>query len=97
MTKSELIAKLAGRHSHLGIKDAEYVVRAILNAMSASLASGQRIEIRGFGSFRLNYRPPRIARNPKSGEKVQVRETYWPRFKAGRELRDRVDDNNRQG
>ena len=68
-----------------------YAVKMILDAMTQSLAQGNRIEIRGFGSFGLNYRPPRIGRNPKSGEKVQVPEKYVPHFKAGKELRERVD------
>jgi integration host factor subunit beta len=72
-------------------KDAEYAVKMILDAMGQALLSGNRIEIRGFGSFGLNYRPPRIGRNPKSGEKVQVPDKYVPHFKAGKELRERVD------
>ena len=84
MTKSELIAKLAARYPQLVAKDAELAVKMILDAMAKSLAEGQRIEIRGFGSFGLNYRPPRTGRNPKSGEKVQVPAKYVPHFKAGR-------------
>ncbi|SFZ72778.1 integration host factor subunit beta [Chitinimonas taiwanensis DSM 18899] len=91
MTKSELIAKLAERYPQLVAKDAELAVKTILDAMAVSLASGQRIEIRGFGSFDLNYRPPRVGRNPKSGTKVAVPEKYVPHFKAGKELRERVD------
>jgi integration host factor subunit beta len=91
MTKSELIAKLAARYPQLVAKDAELAVKMILDAMGKSLAQGQRIEIRGFGSFGLNYRPPRTGRNPKSGEKVQVPAKYVPHFKAGKELRERVD------
>ena len=91
MTKSELIAKLAARYPQLVAKDAELAVKMILDAMAKSLAEGQRIEIRGFGSFGLNYRPPRTGRNPKSGEKVQVPAKYVPHFKAGKELRERVD------
>lgn len=91
MTKSELIAKLATRYTQLVVKDAELAVKAILDAMAQGLATGQRIEIRGFGSFDLNYRPPRVGRNPKSGDKVQVPEKYVPHFKAGKELRERVD------
>jgi integration host factor subunit beta len=91
MTKSELIARLAQRYPQLVAKDAEYAVKMILDAMTSSLLSGHRIEIRGFGSFGLNYRPPRIGRNPKSGDKVQVPEKYVPHFKAGKELRERVD------
>ena len=91
MTKSELIAQLAERFPQLVAKDADYAVKMILDAMTDALARGDRIEIRGFGSFALNYRPPRTGRNPKSGEKVHVPEKYVPHFKAGKELRDRVD------
>jgi integration host factor subunit beta len=91
MTKSELIARLAGRHSHLIAKDAELAVKMILDAMAQSLAERQRIEIRGFGSFGLNHRPARVGRNPKSGDKVHVPEKFVPHFKAGKELRERVD------
>src|SRR5881394_764957 len=91
MTKSELIARLAQRYPQLVAKDAEYAVKMVLDAMTHSLLSGHRIEIRGFGSFGLNYRPPRTGRNPKSGEKVHVPEKYVPHFKAGKELRERVD------
>ena len=91
MTKSELIARLAQRYPQLVAKDAEYAVKMILDAMMSSLLGGHRIEIRGFGSFGLNYRPPRVGRNPKSGDKVQVPEKYVPHFKAGKELRERVD------
>ena len=91
MTKSELIARLAQRYPQLVAKDAEYAVKMILDAMTQRLLSGHRIEIRGFGSFGLNYRPPRVGRNPKSGEKVHVPEKYVPHFKAGKELRERVD------
>ena len=91
MTKSELIARLAERFPQLVAKDADYAVKMILDAMTESLAKGDRIEIRGFGSFALNYRPPRVGRNPKSGEKVSVPEKYVPHFKAGKELRERVD------
>ncbi|MCB5191748.1 integration host factor subunit beta [Methylobacillus arboreus] len=91
MTKSELIANLAARFPQLVVKDAELSVKAILDSMTDNLASGERIEIRGFGSFSLNYRPPRLGRNPKTGEKVQVPEKYVPHFKAGKELRERVD------
>jgi len=91
MTKSELIARLSVRHPHLVAKDAELAVKTILEAMASSLAQGQRIEIRGFGSFTLNYRPPRVGRNPKTGGKVNVPEKFVPHFKAGKELRERVD------
>lgn len=91
MTKSELISRLAARFPQLVTKDAELSVKTIIDAMARSLAKGERIEIRGFGSFDLNYRPPRIGRNPKSGEKVKVPEKYVPHFKAGKEMRERVD------
>jgi integration host factor subunit beta len=91
MTKSELIAKLARRYPQLVAKDAEFAVKAILEAMTMRLVKGQRIEIRGFGSFGINHRPPRTGRNPKSGKEVPVPEKFVPHFKAGKELRDRVD------
>ncbi|MEQ1674540.1 MAG: integration host factor subunit beta [Candidatus Nitrotoga sp.] len=91
MTRSDLISRLAERHPQLLAKDAELAVKVILDAMSSTLAQGSRIEIRGFGSFALNYRPARTGRNPKSGEKVQVPAKYVPHFKAGKELRERVD------
>ncbi|MEO8409447.1 MAG: integration host factor subunit beta [Propionivibrio sp.] len=91
MTKSDLIARLAERFPQLVAKDADFAVKMILDAMSEALAKGDRIEIRGFGSFSLNYRPPRVGRNPKSGDKVSVPEKWVPHFKAGKELRERVD------
>ncbi|MBU1235876.1 MAG: integration host factor subunit beta [Gammaproteobacteria bacterium] len=91
MTKSELIAQLAERFPQLVAKDADFAVKVILDAMTAALARGDRIEIRGFGSFALNFRPPRVGRNPKSGDKVHVPAKYVPHFKAGKELRERVD------
>jgi len=94
MTKSELIELIAAKQKHLPAKDVELAVKQILEIMSDALAQGNRIEIRGFGSFALNYRPPRTGRNPKSGEKVQVPEKYVPHFKAGKELRERVDLKN---
>ena len=91
MTKSELIARLAQRYPQLVAKDEEYAVKMILDAMTQALLEGNRIEIRGFGSFGLNYRPPRMGRNPRSGERAPVPAKYVPHFKAGRELRERVD------
>ena len=91
MTKSELIVRLAERFPQLVTKDADFAVKMILDAMSDALVRGHRIEIRGFGSFALNYRPPRTGRNPKSGEKVSVPSKWVPHFKAGKELRERVD------
>ena len=94
MTKSELIELIAAKQGHLPAKDVELAVKQILEIMSDALAQGSRIEIRGFGSFGLNYRPPRTGRNPKSGEKVQVPQKHVPHFKAGKELRERVDFKN---
>ena len=91
MTKSDLIARLAERFPQLVAKDADFAVKMILDAMSEAVVKGDRIEIRGFGSFSLNYRPPRVGRNPKSGDKVAVPEKWVPHFKAGKELRERVD------
>jgi integration host factor subunit beta len=91
MTKSQLIEKLAIRIGQLAPKDAELAVKTMLDAMAVTLAEGNRIEIRGFGSFDLNFRPPRIGRNPKTGERVLVPRKYVPHFKAGKELRERVD------
>ncbi len=91
MTRSDLNARMAKRSPLLAAKDAEIAVNAIFDAMISSLASGQRIEIRGFGSFDINHRPPRTARNPKTGEKVAVPEKCVPQFKAGKALKARVD------
>ena len=91
MTKSELIARLAERFPQLVVKDADYAVKVLLDAMSDALSRGDRIEIRGFGSFALNYRPPRIGRNPQPGETEKVPEKHVPHFKPGKELRERVD------
>jgi integration host factor subunit beta len=91
ITKSELIAKLAERYPQLAARDAEFAVKTVLDAMAATLARGQRIEIRGFGTFSLNIRPARTGRNPKSGEKVIVPEKRVPHFKPGKELRELVD------
>lgn len=83
--------RLADLHRQYPAKDVELAVKVILDTMSAILSRGERIEIRGFGSFGLNYRPPRQGRNPKTGEKIKVLEKYLPHFKPGKELRERVD------
>jgi integration host factor subunit beta len=92
MTKSELIDVLAAEQDHLPYKDVEEAVRKVIDRMSAALASGERIEIRGFGSFSLHFRPPRIGRNPKTGDAVSLAGKHVPHFKPGKELRDRVND-----
>ncbi|MDA8328171.1 MAG: integration host factor subunit beta [Betaproteobacteria bacterium] len=91
MTKSELISQLATRYPLLAVSDTELAVKVMLDAVSRSLAEGKRVEIRGFGSFNLNYRPPRAGRNPKTGSPVAVPAKYVPHFKPGKELRERVD------
>ncbi len=90
MTRSGLVSALAVRQRHLPVVDVDLAVRALLEAMSEALASGRRIEIRGFGCFSLRYRPPRLARNPKTGAVVAVAAKYVPHFKPGKILRSRV-------
>jgi len=92
MTKSELIEIIARKQKHLPTKDVELAVKHILEVMSGSLASGERIEIRGFGSFSLHFRPPRMGRNPKTGEAVALSGKYVPHFKPGKNLRERVNE-----
>lgn len=92
MTKSDLIEALSAKQSLLNYRDVELAVKLILEQMSDTLSEGDRIEIRGFGSFTLHHRPPRIGRNPKSGESVKLDEKYVPHFKPGKELRERVND-----
>jgi integration host factor subunit beta len=91
LTKSELVANITQDQPQLSEQDVELAVNSILDRMASALAMGERIEIRGFGSMTLHYRPPRIGRNPKTGEKVQVPEKYVPHFKPGANLRKRVD------
>ena len=91
VTKSELIQRIAERQTQLGYKDVELAVKSILELMAQMLAGGERIEIRGFGSFSLHHRPSRVGRNPKTGEPVSLPEKFVPHFKPGKELRDRVD------
>ncbi len=92
MTKSELIDSLARKQSHLAYKDVELAVKSLLEQMSSALATGKRIEIRGFGSFSLHYRPPRMGRNPKTGDAVALPGKHVPHFKPGKELRERVNE-----
>lgn len=91
MTKSELIGRLASRYTHLPFKVIEDAVKEMLEHMATTLAEGDRVEIRGFGSFSLHYRAPRLGRNPKTGEQVDLESKYVPHFKPGKELRDRVN------
>jgi integration host factor subunit beta len=92
MTKSEMIEVLAKKQPQLAYRDIELAVKTILEYMSASLSTGERIEIRGFGSFSLHFRPARSGRNPKSGEPVSLPAKYVPHFKPGKELRERVNN-----
>lgn len=91
MTKSELIELIARRQAHLPQKDVEYAVNQILDSMIDTLSQGERIEIRGFGSFNLHYRKARTGRNPKTGESVELAEKRVPHFKPGKVLREHVD------
>jgi integration host factor subunit beta len=91
VTKSELINLLAEKYSHLELKDVESSVKGMIDHMTQALCAGERIEIRGFGSFSLHYRPPRIGRNPKTGDTVELSSKYVPHFKPGKELRDMVN------
>ena len=94
MTTSELIERLANKHARLSARDVDESVNDVLDATHLPHATGRRPGIRGFGSFCLNYRPERVGRNPKSGESVVVPAKYVPHFKAGKEMRLRVDANN---
>jgi integration host factor subunit beta len=91
MTKSELIERIVDRQNQLSVKDVELAIKTMLDHMAESLADGERIEIRGFGSFSLHYRSPRVGRNPKTGESVTLEGKYVPHFKPGKELRESVN------
>lgn len=97
MMKSELIERIARKQSHLAYKDVELAVKSLLEQMSTALSNGERIEIRGFGSFSLHYRPPRSGRNPKTGDSVSLPGKYVPHFKPGKELRERVNNSMKKG
>ncbi|QIZ76609.1 integration host factor subunit beta [Ferrimonas lipolytica] len=92
MTKSELIERLASKQSHLSCKDVEGAIKEMIEQMAGALENGDRIEIRGFGSFSLHYRAPRVGRNPKTGQSVELNGKYVPHFKPGKELRERVNN-----
>ena len=91
MTRSDLVEELASRFAQLTQRDTEFAVKAILDAMNDALVRGHRIEIRGFGSFSVNRRRPRMGRNPRSGESVAIPEKRVPHFKPGKALRESVD------
>lgn len=92
LTKSELIERIVAKQTLLTAKDVELAVKTIVEQMSETLSTGGRIEIRGFGSFSLHYREPRVGRNPKTGEAVTLAGKYVPHFKPGKELKDRVNE-----
>jgi len=96
MTKSELIERIAGKQTQLSAKDVELAVKGVLETMSQVLAEGGRIEIRGFGSFSLHYRPARIGRNPKTGDPVALSGKYVPHFKPGKDLKLQVNNGKDQ-
>lgn len=93
MVKSELINQIASKQENLSLKDVELSVNQVIEKMSEALGTGVRIEIRGFGSFCLHYRPPRRAHNPKTGERVHTTAKYTPHFKPGKDMRERVNAN----
>jgi len=97
MTRSDLVEELAARFAQLTQRDAELAVKTILDAVSDALERGHRIEIRGFGSFSVNRRPPRMGRNPRTGEAVPIPEKRVPHFKPGKALREAVDRRNPVG
>lgn len=97
MTKSELILALSVRQTHLAQPDVELAVKSVIDQMADSLSEGSRIEVRGFGSFSLHFRPPRMGRNPKTGSVVSLSGKYVPHFKPGKELRERVNAAARSG
>jgi integration host factor subunit beta len=92
VTKSELIERIVDRQGQLSVRDVELAIKTMLEHMAQALAAGERIEIRGFGSFSLHYRSPRVGRNPKTGESVELEGKYVPHFKPGKELRESVND-----
>ena len=91
VAKSGIVSRLAHKQTQLTEEDVELAVNTILNNMINGLVSGERVEIRGFGSLSLHFRPPRVGRNPKTGEQVKVPTKYVPHFKPGNELKNRVD------
>ncbi|MBL8669613.1 MAG: integration host factor subunit beta [Alphaproteobacteria bacterium] len=96
MTKSELVMRVAERHPHLYQRDIERIVGAIFDQISAALARGDRVELRGFGAFSVKRREPRAGRNPRTGEKVEVAEKVIPFFKTGKQLRERINVSGQQ-
>ena len=92
MTKSELILRLAERNPHLYQRDVERIVSTIFDEIAGALSRGDRVELRGFGSFSVKRRGPRMGRNPRTGDAVPVAEKFIPYFKTGKELRERINE-----
>jgi integration host factor subunit beta len=92
MTKSELVLRLAEKNPHLFQRDVERIVGTIFDEISHALARGDRVELRGFGAFSVKSREARVGRNPRTGESVSVSEKFVPFFKAGKDLRDRLNE-----
>ncbi len=95
MIKSELVQRLADKHPNLFHRDIEKIVSVVFDGISDALVRGDRVELRGFGAFSVKHRPARVGRNPRSGEPVTIDEKYAPFFKAGKELRDRLNGENK--
>lgn len=91
MIRSELVQIIANRNPHLFQRDVENIVSAVFDAITEALATGNRVELRGFGAFSVKNRPARVGRNPRTGESVEVEEKWVPFFKTGKELRDRLN------
>jgi integration host factor subunit beta len=91
MTRSELITRLCIRYPHLLQRDAELIVTTIFDEITAALARGDRVELRGFGAFSIKRRDARVGRNPRTGDCVQVTEKHVPFFKTGKQLRDQLN------
>ena len=91
MIKSELVQRIASQNPHLYQRDVENIVNAILGEIVGAMARGDRVELRGFGAFSVKNRPARVGRNPRTGEQVDVGEKYVPQFKAGKEIRERLN------
>jgi integration host factor subunit beta len=95
VTRAELIAEIAASNPQLRQEDAELIVATVFDQITAVLARGERVELRGFGAFTVKQRPARIGRNPRTGVTVQVDEKTVPYFKAGKEMRDRLNGGRR--
>ena len=91
MIKSELVQRIAGQNPHLYQRDIENIVNAVLGEITAALARGDRVELRGFGAFSVKHRPARTGRNPRTGEAVEIKAAKMPKFRAGKALKDAIN------